>query len=367
MINLIKSIFQKKSQQQIEQPLQQQLDPFKHFNYKTINNNTVKQKSDCSAIAINKENSLLLVSHESKIKVYTLKNDSLKQVQLITNHHKRVTALKFFNKYSLFYLSSSKDSNIIISSSYLCANPKYIQKLSGNSQGIISLALNIQEDLIVSGSFDQMIRFWSRDTQSSISNWKCSQTIQDHSCYVEGLSINDESNTVVSCGFDSRILIIQRKNLSSKWLITQKIQVHTFCHQIIFINNNTFAFQDIGLTKLLIYQNINDKNQSPNYIKFKEVVLQGNHNGNKSYFQSIYNHSKQVLICKNGNTINFIRVIKKSTNQKRDNLIFRLEQAIDYGQLFFGLLVGTLSEDGQYFITWDELSQEIQLKKYQEL
>ncbi|CAD8112932.1 unnamed protein product [Paramecium sonneborni] len=367
MINLIKSLFQKQSQQQIEEQKQLSPNSYKHFNYKTINKNIIKQKSDCLAIAINIDNSLLLVSHESRIKVYRLKNEQLKQVQLIINCCKRVTAIKFFNKYSQSYISSSKDSNIIISSSYLCANPKYIQKLQGNSQGMTNFIINIEEDVIVSCSLDSIIRFWNRNTSSNISSWICSQTIQDHSSYVEGLSINDQSNTVITCGFDSCILIIQRKNSQFKWLLTQKIHFHAFSHQIIFINDNTFAFQDLSLSKLQIYQNINENNQSPNYIKIQEVVLEGINNGNKSYFSSIFNHKKQVLVYKHGNTINFLRVIiKKKTKQKRD-LLFRLEQAIDYGQLFFGFIVGTLSEDGQYFITWDELSQQIQLKKYMEL
>ncbi|CAD8131380.1 unnamed protein product [Paramecium sonneborni] len=321
----------------------QQLNP---FTYNLIQKNSIKQTEWCGAIAFNKDNSIVLVGCESKIKVFEFKQEQLKQTQLLKEHSKNVNTLNFMKKSSQF-ISGSEDSSIIIWS--MNENNQWIckQKINGHSSYIYCLILNNNEDIIISGSADKKIKFWMEQNE-----WKCSQTITDHTSNVYGLSMNDQQNKVISCSGDKLILIIEQSSKDQKWNVVQNIKVEQFGNRICFMNDDVFTFQPVGKEYMHIYE-INNTNKQ--YSKTKDIVLKSRYQDYNCLFPQQYIKQKCLLVNKNADNINLIR-----TNQ---NGHFITEQSIDFGTYN---LFGSMSDNGDYLITWDEKSQEIQIRKYQE-
>ncbi|CAD8130898.1 unnamed protein product [Paramecium sonneborni] len=101
-----------------------------------------------------------------------------------------------------------------------------------------------------------------------------------------------------------------------------------------------------------IYE-MNNTNQQ--YLKTKHILVKG---GGDDYYFFPQQHikSKCLLVNRNGKYVNSIR-----TNENGE---FKTEQSIEFIDY---QLYGCLSDDGQYLITWDYISKELQIRKYYEL
>ncbi|CAD8215278.1 unnamed protein product [Paramecium octaurelia] len=219
-------------------------------------------------------------------------------------------------------------------------------KLNEHQNFIRCLILNNNEDLIISGSDDKTIKFWIKNNQ-----WTCSQTINDHKSDVYGLSLNEKQNRAISCGVDKLILIIEES--SQKWNVIQKITVEWFGYRLCFINDNIFTFQPFNQEQMHVYE-INSSNNQ--YSKTKEVPVKCDYGACHCFFAQQYIKSKCVIVNKNGKCINLIR-----NNQNGD---FITQQSIQF-EIYN--IYGKMSENGDYLMTWDNQSKEIQIRKYQQL
>lgn len=77
------------------------------------------------------------------------------------NHRSDVTTLNFFINKSQF-ISASDDATLIIWSHHLFSNLKYLHKLKGHLDCIYCVVIYpLSEDLIITGSGDSTIKFWS--------------------------------------------------------------------------------------------------------------------------------------------------------------------------------------------------------------
>ncbi|CAD8212656.1 unnamed protein product [Paramecium pentaurelia] len=274
---------------------------------------------------------------------------------------RNISQLNFLQRRSLL-ISCYEDGSIIIWSLNLISNPKYLFKLRKHMQAISSMVVHpLKEDLIISGSFDKTINFWlDQSSPSSQSQWQCIQTINQHQDLVYGLSINKEGNTLLSCGKDNQILIMQGSR-QMEWQIKQKIKLDGEGYRIGFITNRLFAFQSrIPRNRLFLYQ-LDENTQMFN--KLQDVIVEGV-GGNQTcaiFFPLVYIDNKQILISKNGQKVNLIKLTFSQSNQ-----LFNQIQTIDYGFQPNGWLFGTVTQDGEYLITWDQKSKNIQIRSYQE-
>ncbi|CAD8117003.1 unnamed protein product [Paramecium primaurelia] len=182
--------------------------------------------------------------------------------------------------------------------------------------------------------------------------WLCQQTITDHTSSVYGLSINQQQNKVISCGCDGQILIIEQSQQDSKWIVIQKIKVETYGQRICFINDNVFIFQPYCKEQMHVYEMNNINKQ---YLKTKDIIVKGGTIDN-CLFPQQYIKSKCLVVNRNGKYVNLIRT--------KENGEFKTEQSIEFGNYN---LFGCMSDDGQYLITWDYSSNEIQIRKYNEI
>ncbi|CAD8214489.1 unnamed protein product [Paramecium pentaurelia] len=86
-----------------ENQFQQSIEEFKQIvkeilQIRTIKQNSIKQENVCFAIAINKDNSIVVADCDKQIKVFELKESKLNQLQLLSEHQLHVQTLNFMKK-----------------------------------------------------------------------------------------------------------------------------------------------------------------------------------------------------------------------------------------------------------------------------
>ncbi|CAD8131261.1 unnamed protein product [Paramecium sonneborni] len=95
-------------------------------------------------------------------------------------------------------------------------------------------------------------------------------------------------------------------------------------------------------------------NTNKQYSKTKDLIVKCGSDG-ACLFPQQYIKQKCLLVNKNGQNINLIK--------RKENGDFITQQSIDFGT---SSLFGIMSDNGEYLITWDDISKEIQIRKYQE-
>ncbi|CAD8189297.1 unnamed protein product [Paramecium octaurelia] len=310
--------------------------------YELLSKISITQPELCQAIAISQDNQLVVAACNTAIKVFDFSKEVLKPIVVLNEHSGYVDTLIFMHQSNSF-ISSSSDNSIIIWSR--TSDQKYIsqQKLFGHTYYIRCLILNIEDNLIISSGCDNTIRIWKMDK-----DWKCQQIIADHSNWVFALSLEESSNTLISCGHDKFILIFRYSKEHNLWIQIQRIQTETGGFRLSFTSENCFSFQPLqkGLLSFFI---INDKTQL--YQKKYDLQINGCEE-DVCYFPLQYLHKQQILIAKNGCSIN---ILKKDETQQ-----FKLDHSIKFQH---NSLFGSMSSNGYYLITWDNQQKQLQVRK----
>ncbi|CAK61925.1 unnamed protein product (macronuclear) [Paramecium tetraurelia] len=296
---------------------------------------------------------------DNDIQIFQFQKAFLKKLTQIKKASEAISTLNFFEHNSNF-IAGSFDSSIIIWPMNLTSTPKYITKLQEKYHFVRCLAVLSSEDLVISGSHDHSIKFWSYSTSQTVSPycWFQSQTITEHTSTVWGLSINEDENKLISCGEDKLILIIERTN-KHQWIVKQKVYVENGGFRLSFINNDSFASQphkdQRGSSNLDLYQ---FDVSTDLYVRTGNVPIKGKGQYCRAYFPQLYIPSKQMILSKNGYYINLIRFTQ--SNQTLADWECRLVQTINFDQHW---IFGTVSRDGEYIITWDDESKAIQTRQ----
>ncbi|CAK93562.1 unnamed protein product (macronuclear) [Paramecium tetraurelia] len=311
--------------------------------YILLQSSLIQQSESCYAIAINKDNQIVVAGSCNKIKVFEFKQEQLKQTQLLSVHQRHITTLNFMKKQDQFI---SGDQGGLIIKWFMNENSQWIQqqKLNEHSKCINCLVINNNEDLLISGSDDCTIKFWKKQNE-----WICSQSITDHTNYVLGLSLNDQQNRVITCGQDNVILIIELSPQDEKWNIIQMISVEKCGYRLCIIDDKIFTFQPDNKRQMDVYETSSNNKW---YSKKKQIAVKSGESCNY-YFPQQYLKQKCLLVNKNGYNINLLR--------KDQNDDFITLQSIDFGDNY---IFGQMSEDGKYLITWDGKSNQFQIRKY---
>ncbi|CAD8158061.1 unnamed protein product [Paramecium octaurelia] len=312
------------------------LQKMKPYCYQLIQDYSFQQNEICFAIALNKSSSTLVAGCRSQIKLF----------EFSLNEHKSSVFTLNFMKKSNHFISGSRDGTIIIWQKIQQNLWSKQQILNGHSHQINCLVINNNEDQIISGSDDKAIKIWAKKNE-----WLCQQTIKDHSKSVYGLSLNSQQNRLISCGFDKFILIREQSELNKEWITVQKLTIEQDGYRICFIDDNTFVFSPYNTEKLQVFE-MNDINKQ--FIQTQDISVKCGLDG-QCFFPSQFIDQKQILVFKNGEFINLIR--------KKSNGEFVTEQSINFETNSF---FGSMSDDGEYLITWDNKSNQIQIRKQME-
>ncbi|CAD8204554.1 unnamed protein product [Paramecium pentaurelia] len=335
----------------------------KYYAYQHNPEIQVKQKERSLAAAFNKDNSLLAISAMSKIKLIQLKNGSIKYIQSFCGNSSYISTITFMKNKT--FIISSQDCSIFIWTLNLMNNPKFIFKLKDHKSWINCIILHpLQEDLIISGSKDTTLKFWSLSTPSLPFNWFLKQTITQHKYEIYGLSLNQEGNKLISCQGHGLIFIMQGSN-KSFWKVIQTIGTNSYGYRINFITNNIFVFQPCMSNSLQIFiKNVNTGNyQHARYLRYKKSQYNC-----QTSFPARYLPDRQLLLIKHGDTLNLIKFIFFESQLYQQDCNCILEQCLEFNSNEFnGGLYGGLSENGDILVTWDSKSQEIQIRQFKEM
>ncbi|CAD8118943.1 unnamed protein product [Paramecium primaurelia] len=333
----------KLKQQQNEQKSQSQLN-FKPFSYEIILANSIKQQESCNAVAINKDCSIVAAGCNKLIKIYDFKQGMLILNQVLNEHKNDAVILNFMKQSN--QLISGDNGSILIwthnnNNSWICS-----QTIKGHNYWIRCIILNNNEDLLISSSDDKTIKFWVKKNE-----WIYQQQIKDHSSCVNQLSLNEQQNQVISCGDDRMILVIEQSQPNNNWIVKQKIQVDCYGYRLCFTNDNLFTFQPKKGNMMYVYE-MNSVSQQ--FIRSKDIIINQGNEGCLLFPQQ-FNKQKQLLVNKHDKYVNLIRFTENSQ--------FKVEQSIQFGT---SSLVVQLSDDGEYLITWDQKSNEIQIRRFKQ-
>ncbi|CAD8214396.1 unnamed protein product [Paramecium octaurelia] len=285
----------------------------------------------CYEMDFNKDASFLAAGFISgSIKVYNFNQERLQLMQEIKKHHNSVYCV-IFSKKSNQFLSADEKGNWLLKIN-----------LQDGFDWIFSLITNVNEDMIISGDDQGEIKFWKID------NCKCFYTLKQHKGRVLSLSLNQEQNQLISCAADRQVLVSQFQNMHT-WMVIQTLLLDWIPRRLCFINDITFTIQCENQQYLYIYELFENEKE---YKKTKVVDVKGNQ-GCYFCFPQKFVQSKQILMSKNSDQVNFIR--RNNQNQ------IQCYYSINFGT---GQLWGTISNDGKYFAIWDNQSCQIQIRKY---
>ncbi|CAD8085815.1 unnamed protein product [Paramecium sonneborni] len=200
------------------------------------------------------------------------------------------------------------------------------------------------EDLNINCSYDKTIKFWYLCSTSTQLFWSCLQTIATKE-QINGLSLNPEGNKLISCGLNNKTQIIEEID-KFKWQIKQ-----------ISLTIEILYFNQPGDLK-----NVYIQHKTKQFIKSKQIVIQGGSQTCQQRFPQIYNDSKQILISKNGYNVNISSFFFNTSSFS--NIDCKLEQSINQNSDSDGFVVGTLSQNGKYLITWDKDSNQLLIRQF---
>ncbi|CAD8111320.1 unnamed protein product [Paramecium sonneborni] len=342
------SFIQSQQSQSIEQPQIKYTTPelnLQQFKYQIIKDYSIQEAQRCRAIAIKKDCSIVAVNCDKLIKIFQFKQGAMKQIQILNEHKNNVTTLNFMQK-SNQLISGDYVGNIVIwqKNNNNQWNPS--QKFKGHSDYINCLILNSNEDLFISCSDDKIIKFWIKQN-----DWTYQQSITNHTGSVYSISLNDQQDTVISCGIDKMILVIEHSEQFKRWFVIYNITVDFYGKRLCFISNNLFTFQPNDGNQMHVYEM---NSVSKQFTKTKEITINQGFD-DWQLFPQQYNKQKQILVNKHGEYVNFIKKTEKDG--------FKVEQSIQFNT---NELFGQLSDDGEYFISWDGTSKQIQIRRYRE-
>ncbi|CAD8196039.1 unnamed protein product [Paramecium octaurelia] len=321
------------------------------FKYEIINS---FKEERVETFAFNADYSLVAAGFfdSSKINIYEFNQGQIEKIQELRDHEEYIICLKFFKK-SNQLVSGSYDKTIIIweKNNNNLWGLKF--KLIGHKQGIFCIAINNNENWIISssggsgsGSGDYSIKVWDQDKE-----WQCIQTLP-HKFEISSFSLSQSNEYLVSCSRkDNSIQIFKLQNNHKNWSLFQKIDIEEWGIKVCFLEGLTFAFQPFNNKKMQIFS-INDSNDQ--FIKKQDVQVEA---GNDCYFHFPlqFVQTKLMIVDRNGSKVNIIK--------KQENGTYVTQLVLDYDA---NRIFGTMTEDGKFLITWDNKYSQIQIRQYQE-
>ncbi|CAD8214660.1 unnamed protein product [Paramecium octaurelia] len=333
---------------------------------------TTKINYSSYANAINLKKTLIIIGTGRKIQVYEIpyingEPKQLKLIQKLKEHSNDVLALQFFNlpqKNDSFVSGAAMVDNSIIIWSQVQNPNSPIQygmqyRLKGHQDQVSNLLIHpIREDIIISGSQDSTIKFWSKDHE-----WSCQQTMNEFKTAINGMAINNLGDQFVSCSKE-KLIIVMRPDQQFQWSVKQRIKFPQEVFRLCFITNDLLAILPHMGTQLHFFA----QNEHQHFVKSLDHLNLATP-GEQCFplFPPCYSPITETLIIKNGNKVN---VVKFSFLKSKEGVQIReseggwtckLEQVIEYVDYF---LFGSMSKDGEYLVSYlfDQLS--IQIRKY---
>ncbi|CAD8096571.1 unnamed protein product [Paramecium primaurelia] len=216
-----------------------------------------------------------------------------------------------------------QNKNLMVLS--LCGDNKLQSEtiLYGHSKRVTAISYSKKDHFFVSGSLDFTLRLWRYEVKNQ--NWDCIKQLNKHTSTVFGLAINNQDNLIISCGHDSKIFVW--KNINQNWQDAQMISDHIAAvNSISFSEDNTLLASGSEDSKVYIWRNdydiFNKIDQIDvpcssfiycvHFIQNNSLIV-GTYDGNISIWQN--NQNKYQLCFENNPKFGYIKKIVYNYNQ----------------------------------------------------
>ncbi|CAD8203422.1 unnamed protein product [Paramecium octaurelia] len=303
---------------------------------------SIKQNEQCNVIVFDSSGLIMVSTEKYDIKVWSFSNGSIKLLKILQGHTNWIQCIVYSNKRNSL-ISCSGDKTIrcwqqLNQDDWISSQP-YQQ----HRDYVWCIILNSNEDLLFSGSKDKSIKVWKVDfNQNSL---KFLYSLDEHNNFVVSLSLNQSENQLVSCARDQNQIIIweRRENdqFEFKYFVKQSIQEQGY--KVKFIKDNQFIWITGGekIDKFYIFElklGVFQENQD------KTIQLIINNQYYDQYrFPIIYNKERNLILVRHKTYIYIIREINDGNYKIYDQL-----------NCDTTLIFGTISNNGQYLVYWDD-------------
>ncbi|CAD8203204.1 unnamed protein product [Paramecium octaurelia] len=324
---------------------QKKTDAEKKFSF-VLNQYSIKQEDPCRSFAFNYNSQYLIAACDKTIKLFSFNKESLTFLQNLNNHPSMIVCCTFLKCQDRF-IAGCLDGSMLIWSNWKGKGQVWEcdQTLNGHTDYLGQIIHGKVENMIISCSNDKTIRFWKKSQ-----NWELHQILEGHNEYICSISLNESENKLISGAYDDQILISEPQGQDKKWTIIQLIKVE-WGRRLCFITDNLFTFQPCKKKFMHVYE---QKDTKIGFLKTKEIEVQSLGDECFWLFPQQFSKKQGLLVNKNCHLVNIIRWRRKTK--------FFTDQVI-----FFGTkeIYGSITDDGQWLVTWDDKSKEIQLRHLQ--
>ncbi|CAD8108329.1 unnamed protein product [Paramecium sonneborni] len=298
----------------------------------------------CGSISINSNKLLLFAGCSFRTLIFQFSKQTKLLVSILEENFAISTILLKNNSKEAF--KGDCKGNIKITQINGLNNYRFLIKSKEHKDCITQFLISKDEQLFISSSIDGNIKFWNSGYLIN-----CIQTIESNLGSVLGISLNQSENELIACGKKQIILVINKSIINKQWYIFHQIETESYGYRLCYISENAFTFQPNCLGKLQIYQ----KNQlSFFYNNINEFQVKRNYID--CLFPQQYIQKKSILINKIGNFIYIIKFINQTQ-------ILQV-QVIDFETYN---IYGSISDDAEFLITWDDKTELISIRKLQEI
>ncbi|CAD8203432.1 unnamed protein product [Paramecium octaurelia] len=323
----------------LQEECNQGLQEKQQFTYQALEQAQLIQNQQCNFLAFDYTSTQILASFGTILKAYLFINEQLIFISIFQITNSRVTCIENLKQCNLF-IFAMLNGQIQISSSVGMNQGKYIQKLRDHVSPIYHLQSNKNSDSIISCD-DWKVSFFIKQSQAQYSY---SYTNNIRICAV---SFNEIGDKLIISDYNKDIIALVKRGTG--WIKLQNFHLGKLGHGISFIGNDSFmvqeAFKTLGYYKFV--------NQGQEFKRQRELKIQSYGNWGSRKFNQRYIKIKQILINKDGISLNFMKI--------QDDPYFVTEFQLQFHDSSTQV---ALNENGSYLVTWDNFTQSIKIYKY---
>ncbi|CAD8145659.1 unnamed protein product [Paramecium pentaurelia] len=301
-------------------------------------------KQDINYLNYNIKYSTLLVGIGRRICVFQFNNFQLKLIGSFFNNREHFSIIYSMQKQKVIITGDSTGMLKVYQLSNINQN-RYLYQLKGHDGCISHIAMNSQENDLITSSVNSTIKFWN---QKNI--WICYQTLIQHQDLLLGFSLNESGNQLISYGFDDYILVTTKVKNKQFWQVIQKISNKLFSGgRLSYISDNSFFFQAGQKDFMIIY------NKTANirlYQQTSQINLKMSSSSLDCLSKLQFARQNLVLLTKLDKTINCLKF------NESGNIIFQ-----EYIDIQANKFVVCISEDANYLFTANNESNQLQIRK----
>ncbi|CAD8096113.1 unnamed protein product [Paramecium sonneborni] len=305
----------------------------------------------CQSISFNYLGTIMATSLNNKIKIWNFLNGKCDELTNLEGHQCYVTCLKFSNYQNTLF---SSDHLIVIWKYTQLQCWKSFETKLGHKHNILCMILNKNENSLITGGADYIIKVWSLDLENLMI--KEQYLLNKHQDSVLSLDLNQSQNILVSCGEDRQI-IIWRKEKQNQWYFSQIVTQSfvDFGCRLAFLTDHKFIWVSSGesgqacLNEFEIQdENFQENQNSTIYLQNKDDL------SDYGLFPIVYNQLNEILVVKHKYSIYILKLTF-------DRGLIIVEEIRCQDLATFGIL----TNDGKFLIFWQNFEKQFYIYQLQ--